>query len=120
MNADEREELFLEKVRKELDAGAEELDGETLVRLRQARCKAVEGAGRRGWWRAAVPRWVTAGGLAAAAVLVVAVSIWFSASNERFPVRQAEDVEMLTAQENLDISRDLEFYRWLAAADCEK
>ena len=117
MNADERERSFLEKVRRELDAGAEGLDGETLLRLRQARLRAVEGTGRRRWWQGAVPRWVTAGGLATVAVLAVAVSVWFTASNERFPVRQAEDAEMLTAQENLDISRDLEFYRWLAASD---
>jgi type VI protein secretion system component VasF len=119
MNADEREKLFLEKVRKELDAAAGELDGETLARLRQARLKAVEEAGRRRWWPL-VPKWVTAGGLATAMVLVVAVSVWFNASKERLPVRQAEDVEILAAQENMDISRDLEFYRWLAAADNER
>jgi hypothetical protein len=120
MNADEREKLFLEKVRKELDAGAEELDRETLLRLRQARLKAVEEAGRRRWWRPAVPRWMTAGGLATAVVLTVAVSVWFSVSREGLPVRQAEDMEILTAQENLDISNDLEFYRWLAVADHER
>lgn len=117
---DERERLFLEKARKELDAGAENLDAETLLRLRQARLRAVEEAGRRRWWRLAVPRWVTAGGLATAIMLVVAVSVWFNASQERLPVRQAEDVEIVTAQENLDISKDLEFYRWLAAADHER
>ena len=63
---------------------------------------------------------MTAGGLATAMVLVVAVSVWFGNTRERLPVRQAEDVEILTAQENLDISRDLEFYRWLACADNER
>ncbi|HEY6871409.1 MAG TPA: DUF3619 family protein [Geobacteraceae bacterium] len=118
MKADERDRLFLEKVRKELDASADGVDGETLLRLRQARLGAVEEAGR-GRWRFAVPRWVTAGGLATAVMLAVAVSVWFNASKEGLPVRQAEDVEILTAQENLDISRDLEFYRWLADADHE-
>lgn len=118
MNAEEREKVFLDETRKKLDAAAGELDAETLLRLRQARLKAVEEAGRRRWWL--VPKWVTAGGLATAMVLVVAVSVWFNASKERMPARQAEDVEILTAQETMDISKDLEFYRWLAAADNER
>lgn len=120
MNDDEREKLFLEKVRKELDAGLAGLDEVTVARLRQARLRAQEESGRRRWWRLAVPRWATAGGLATAAVLAVAVSTWFNASREGLPVRQAEDVEIITAQENLDISKDLEFYRWLACADNER
>ncbi len=116
MNADERDKLVAETVRKELDARAEGLDAETLARLRQARLDALAEAEKRRW-RFFVPKWVTAGGLATTMVLVVAVSFWFRASQERLPAHQADDVEILAAQENLDISRDLEFYRWLSVAD---
>jgi len=116
MNREEREKLFLEGVKKELDAGADGLDGEILLRLRQARHRALDRA-ERSRWRFAIPKWLTAGGLATAMVLVVAVSFWFKGSREGIPVHQAEDVEMLAAQENLDISRDLDFYRFLTAAD---
>ncbi len=114
MNADERERLLLEKVREELDARAAGLDEATLRRLRKARQRALEEAGKSRW-RFAIPKWFTAGGLATAMVLVVAVSFWVRSAQERLPVHQAEDVEMLTAQENLDISKDLDFYRWLTA-----
>ncbi len=116
MNREEREKLFLEEVKRELDAGADSLDAETLLRLRKARQRALAEAEKKSW-RPVVPKWLTAGGLATAMVMVVAVSFWYRASQERFPVRQAEDVEILAAQENVDISRDLEFYRWLTVAD---
>jgi len=118
MNGDEREKLFLEQVRKELDAGAENLNHYHLLRLRKARRAALEEAEKRAGRWFSVPKWVTAGGLATAMMVVVAVSFWHSSTPpEGIPVRQAEDVEILTAQESLDISKDLDFYRWLAAAN---
>ena len=120
MNDDEREKLFLEQVRNELDAGLAGLDEDALARLRQSRLRALEESGRSRWWWLAVPRWATAGGLATAVMLAVAVSVWFNASKEGLPVRQTEDLEILTVQENLDISKDLDFYHWLACADNER
>lgn len=119
MNREEREKLFLENVKRELDAGADRLDGETLLRLRKARQRALDEAGKSRW-RITVPKWLTAGGLATAMVVAVAVSFWFGAPREGFPVRHAEDVEILAAQENLDISGDLDFYCWLTAVDNER
>lgn len=119
MNRDEREKLFLESVKRELDAGVERLDEKTLLCLRKARQRALAEA-ENSRWRFVVPRWLTAGGLATAMLVVVAVSFWPRAPREGFPVRQAEDVEILAAQENLDISRDLDFYCWLTAVDNER
>ncbi len=117
MNLDERERYFLEKARNELDSAAENLDEETVRRLRGARFTALAEAERRGigWLR--IPRWMTAGGLATVAVVGVAVSIWLGEPRHTLPARQAEDVEILTASEHLDMYKDLEFYRWLADAD---
>jgi Protein of unknown function (DUF3619) len=117
MNGDEREKLFLEHIRKELDAGTENLDHDVLLRLRKVRQVTLEEAEKRAGRRFFIPKWVTAGGIATAMMMVVAVSFWYKSAPEGIPVRQAEDVEILTAQENLDISRDLDFYRWLAAAN---
>ena len=115
MNGNERDKLFLEQAKKDLDAGTENLDYDILLRLGKARKVALEAAhpGRRFF----IPRWVTAGGLATAVMMVVAVSFWHTSAPDGIPVRQAEDVEILTAQENLDISKDLDFYSWLAVAN---
>jgi anti-sigma-K factor RskA len=110
----------VEKIRTELDAGAENLAPETLLRLREARFNAVAEAERKRARWFSLPRWATAGGLASLAVMVVAVSIWVSASRQTLPARQPEDVEILTAHEHLDMYKDLEFYRWLADLDNEK
>jgi anti-sigma-K factor RskA len=120
MNLDEREKIFVERIRNELDATVENLTPETLLRLREARFNAVAGAEKRRAHWFAFPRWATAGGLASLAVMVVAVSIWVSASRQTLPARQPEDVEILTSHEHLDMYKDLEFYRWLADVDNEK
>ena len=112
MNRNEREKLFLENVRKELDAGLDTLDTETLLRLRHARQRAL-GEAERTRRRFALPKWVTAGGLATAMVVAVAVSFWSATSREVLPVQQAEDVEILTARDSVELCKDLEFYRWL-------
>jgi Protein of unknown function (DUF3619) len=117
MNGDEREKLFLEHVRKELDAGTENLDHHVLLRLRKARQAALEAAEKPAGRRFFIPKWITAGGLATAMMMAIAVSFWHKSAQEGIPVHQAEDVEILTAQENLDISKDLDFYRWLAAVN---
>jgi Protein of unknown function (DUF3619) len=117
MNGDERERLFLEQVRRDLDAGTERLDHDLLLRLRKARRAALEEAAKRGRRQFFIPKWVTTGGIATAMMMAVAISFWYKSAPEGIPVRQPEDVEILTAQDNLDISKDLDFYRWLAAAN---
>jgi hypothetical protein len=118
MKSDDREILVEEKVRGELDVAAAGLDAGLVGRLRQARLRALAGAEpgkRRPFFLPPVPRWVTAGGFAATAVVVIAVSFWAASVRSPLPVRQPEDLEILTSQEHLDLYADLEFYRWLAA-----
>jgi hypothetical protein len=109
------EEEFLTEVRKTLDRGTESLDPETLRRLRSARFKALEraGAGRLSWFR--LHRWITAGGLTTITVLALGISLWLGAPAQNPPVRQPDDLEILTSQDQLDLYKDLDFYRWLAA-----
>ena len=115
----ERDRSLAEAIRKELDAAVAGLDSGTLERLRQARQRALAGAGqeRRRFFLPLISRRVTAGGLAAAAVVVIAVSFWVAMTRTPQPARQPEDLEILTSQEHLDLYADLEFYRWLAPDD---
>jgi len=115
MNSNENSEReVVEIVREALDRGVTELDNRTADRLRRIRVAAVEQVerGKPRWF--AVHRWATAGGIAAFAVLVVAVSLWVSQPRQIQPPGQVDDIEILAAREHLDIYEDMEFYRWLA------
>lgn len=107
------EEEFQAEVRKTLDLSTEALDQETLRRLRAARFEALElaGAGRVSWF--GLHRWLTAGGLTTVTVLALGISLWVVAPRQNLPVRQADEVEILMSQDQLDLYKDLEFYRWL-------
>jgi hypothetical protein len=98
-----------------LNRSIAELDNRTAERLRRIRLAAVEQAGteRPRWF--AVHRWVTAGGITAFAALVLAVSVWVTVPRQIQPPGQVEDIEILTANDHLDIYENMEFYRWLAA-----
>lgn len=116
MNGNENgEREILELVRGALDGSVSELDSRTTERLRRIRLAAIEHAetGKQRWF--AVHRWVTAGGIAAFAALVLAVSLWVSVPRQIQPPGQVDDIEILAAKEHLDIYEDMDFYRWLAA-----
>jgi hypothetical protein len=116
---DEQEKLFLEKVKKELDAAADDLDALTLARLRSFRMQSLDEAERRKGSSFIIPRWLTAGGVATVCAMVMAVSIWFT-TRQSLPASHPEDVEILAAQEQLDLYKDLDFYSWLASADNDR
>jgi len=109
------EREMVELVRGALDRSVTELDNRTAERLRRIRLAAVEQAGteKPRWF--AVHRWVTAGGIAAFAAVVLAVSVWITVPRQIRPPGQVEDIEILAATEHLDIYENMEFYRWLAA-----
>ncbi len=110
------EEELAEKVREALDGSVAELDGRTVERLCRARLAAVASAGtERPRWRFAVPRWVTVWSIAVFAALVVAVSLWVAVPRHDQFAGHVEDMEILTAQEHLEIYEDMDFYRWLAS-----
>lgn len=120
MKNDDRDRITTEKIRQKLDAGASRLDAGTLARLQEARLRALTSARRDRRGRLSlpfVPRWMTAGGLAAAAVVILSVSFWVATPRTPLPIQQTDEVEILTSQEHLDLYADLEFYRWLAADD---
>ncbi len=100
------EQAFLNQVRQQLDRQADALDELTLARLRAARARALEQVPGRARRRA----WLPAAGMAVAAALVAAVLLWPSAP--RLPAG-ADDLDLLAAGEDLELSEELEFYDWL-------
>lgn len=116
MSTKERDERLVAMVREHLDAGVDALDGRTTARLREARLKAVESArGRRGWFR--LPRWVAVGGVATATAAILAVGVWLSDAPRESVVATADDIEVVAAQDQMQLYEDLEFYRWLATQE---
>ena len=108
-----------------LQASARALDGQTRSRLNQARQAALDElpSSRARTWR---------GGFAiasVAAVAILAVGVWRNLPQTGLPVDvlapgmasvpAGSDLELLLAEENLDMLEDLEFFAWLAAEDLE-
>ena len=112
---------LLERIRRHLDEQADGLDGATLSRLAQARSRALEAASRapRPWWHALWPGrtrgrdWLLpAGALASIVATAVALSLMVAEpGNGR--AREVEDLELLTAGEEIELYENLEFYQWL-------
>jgi hypothetical protein len=91
-------------------------DGATRARLRAARARATR-AGSGPVAALGAPRLAVAGALGAAALAVVAAWLLMPGSVDveraRFDMAQADDVELLLDDEELDLVEELEFYAWL-------
>ena len=121
-NEDER---FVQTAQELLRDSAEHLDAATLSQLNQARQKALAelDSGRK-HGRSRFSQWVPAGAVAATAVL--AAILWtgqiapptedqdFIA--QEIPLDVATDIELLLAEESLEMIEDLEFFTWLDAS----
>lgn len=114
------EAKLIERIREQLDACVDDLDGATLSRLAQARRQAVAAAGksRRRWW----PPWpgehsagdwlVPAGAFASIVATAVALTIMVAEPGNGLG-KKVDDLEMLTAGEDIEFYENLEFYLWL-------
>jgi len=87
----------------------DQLDNTIAARLRAARLRAVEAAGKKNERMA----WVRpVGGLVTATLVVgVAASLWMA--NPSVPKHGIEDMEILASVESPEFYQDLEFYLWL-------
>jgi len=107
---------FATQAKELFDDSVERLDAAALSRLNQGRHAAIEQLqGRRAvtiWGR-----WVTATGIAAAAL--VAVMVMRGPEMEDLPAESVTDFDILLEGESLEMFEDLEFYSWLEAADLD-
>lgn len=106
-----------------LDESAQALDAATLSRLNRARQAALaqRPARRRNVWV-----WLPAG-FAGACALLLAVGVWHApapTSSPSQPVQaavgggetvNANDLELISSGDNLEMMQDLDFYAWLDA-----
>lgn len=106
-----------ERARRAFDHSVEALDAATLSRLNRARHAALAGDGGD----RVAPGWKPVA--AAAAVAVLAVALWLGQMPDE-PVaeretvvavaaEEAEDLEIVLQEENLDMLAELEFYDWV-------
>lgn len=101
-----------------LVAAAKELLDEQLTRLDQPIVDRLSRARREAAQARRKPaRLLWVGGLAAACVGLLAVSLWIWQPAVPQPVPDPEDLEILASAEDLDLYEDLDFYSWLADAD---
>jgi len=112
-NPDQKETELMERIRTELDNSESSLDADTLRELRLARGRAIEkykaGSLQKPW-----QLWQPVGAVAiAATVAAVAVSVHLSQQDETSPLQSIEDMQLLSAGDELELYEELEFYQWL-------
>ena len=113
MNEQQQEELFLSKIREELDTGVENLGDEICSHLAKSRAAALKLQTRPRAYGLRLLR-------LAFACLILAAFIWIIVAilppgrNVIAPEVTIEDLEMVTSGENPDFYRDVDFYLWLS------
>ncbi len=120
-NSRDMDGQLIEAVRNRLDEQVDGLDSATLLRLAQARRLALAAAvaPRPRWRRMMRPSsrpagdWLVPAG-AFASVLATAVALTLMVAEPgNGSAREMDDVELLTAGEELELYENLEFYQWL-------
>lgn len=104
------------RARRLFDESVERLDAATRSRLNRRRQEALAGlqdrAGAR--WRV----WLPVTGMAAA--VAMALLLWQQEGARQVPpVDAATDLDIVMADENLEMLEDLEFYAWLESEEAE-
>lgn len=115
MRNEDNDRAFVNGIRSMLDECEAATDERVRMRLRSARLKALDAAEEGVPWYFRSPRLVTVGTFATAAV--IAVSIWIVSGQGKLPNGQIEDLEIITSHEQIDMYKDLDFYRWLEHSD---
>ena len=112
----EQDVLFLQRVKQEMDRSCAALDGATQSRLNSMRHAVLAQGQRKGLrlFGMRKPLLLPFGGLVTACVLVLAVVLQTPTLPDAAPV---EDLDLLTATEELDFYEEYEFYQWLATND---
>ncbi len=108
-------EVIEKKVKNLLDESLYDLSPEISRRLQQARYQALEKVKPRSNWLF-YPQAISA----VLAVVIISVALLFSFDEGRLNQTElalATDIEVLTANESLDLMEDLEFTQWLLESE---
>lgn len=108
------EKLFTDRLKHVLDEQAALLDSKTLNRLRQARLQAVNRVEHkhRQYWKP-----VTA--FALSALLLLAIVFWPQQPGIDNFTTSIEDLDLLVADDSLQLYEELEFYQWLLVSETD-
>jgi hypothetical protein len=99
---------FLNRANRELDDSVNKLDVDTQRALRLARGRAIDSLQKRRHF------WQPAGAVALASVVAaVVISLHFNGQDIAGKPDAIEDIQLLSASEELEFYEDLEFYQWL-------
>ncbi len=103
------DEPLIHGICRQLDSAAQSIDAATRSRLNLARQQAL----RQGRPRAH-SGWAWGGGLATAGATVLAFTLWYQNPEAGLaPDPMIEDIDILAAEEDLELIEELEFYHWL-------
>ena len=94
-----------------LEQQANALDSETLQSLRHAREAALLKYTKSGWLNSLSWKWLTGAGAGLAVVSILTFMIVPQLNNNT--LSPLDDLELLTAEVDLDLVNQLEFYQWL-------
>ena len=113
-----------ERLKQALDARSNRLDDNALARLTKARVQAIADSGgrpsKRGFF---VQTWlVPVAGLAGLAFAVIGLLFLFQATQSLDPLKmpevsEAEPLEILTADVEVELLEEIDFYDWLRTLD---
>jgi hypothetical protein len=112
---------LIERIRRRLNESLSELDNVTLSQLEQARQRALLASTQRRrprWtmhWLTARPArdWLVPAGAFASVVATIFALVIMVAEPKNGLNREVEDLDLLTAGEELELYENLEFYQWL-------
>ncbi len=105
------ESAITEPLREALERRAAGLDSHSLRRLRVARGQAIAAASARpdAWRQASL--WAGAGSVAL--VLLGAALLYFRQANHELPGLDADSLEIIASEDELELYENLDFYDWL-------
>lgn len=110
-----KSDKFEKNVKFMLDESLDDLSPEVSRRLQQARYAALEKAKPRSIWTF-YPQAMTA----MFAIAVISLSLLFNFNDNELnttEIAMESDIEMLIANESLDLMQDLEFIQWLVESE---
>jgi len=109
-NESAADKAFVEQAKTHFDKSVADLDGATRSKLNQGRQAALAEAGSGGQrWLS----WAPATGVAAAALLAVALMTGNPSTEQLLQPGPDTDIEILLTEDSLEMLEDLEFYSWI-------